>query len=412
MFELRYKSHHDVESVISKLVKGEKANKEDFLGILNLENKTGQLGIYFHTPYCDKICSFCNMNRKKLDNDLEDYTEYLCNEIIKYGQFKFCQTSKIDVVFFGGGTPTIFKAKQLEKILKTLRDNFIFSEDYEMTFETTLHNLSLDKVEILNKYGVNRISVGIQTFSDRGREYLNRSYGKDYAIKRISELKEKFKGLLCIDIIYNYPNQTNEEILEDINILSNLKIDSASFYSLMVQEGSKISSDIRIDDKNIFDYDINRDEEIHNLFYFRALEKGYKLLEFTKITNGRDRYQYIRNNNALKNLLPIGVGAGGRIENIACYNMNKEMSFYSKRTELQKKLSSISGMMQFDKFNLDKFREFCTEKAYEKALNIFQIFEKKGYIKIEDNYVTYTNKGVFWGNSLSAKLIEEIFNEF
>ena len=408
MFKIRYKSHHDVEAVISNKLKGEKATKDDFLKIMDSKNKNTQLGIYFHTPYCDKICSFCNMNRKQLDNDLEDYTEYLCSEIKRNAQYEFSKTSEVDVVFFGGGTPTIFKASQLERILKTLRENFIFAKDYEMTFETTLHNLSLDKVEVLNKYGVNRISVGIQTFSDRGRKYLNRTYDKTYAVKRLKGIKEKFKGLICIDIIYNYPNQTNEEILEDIEILSEIGVASASFYSLMVQEGSKISTDK--EDEDAFIYDIKRDEEIHNIFYKTAQKKGYKLLEFTKITNGQDRYMYIRNNNALKNLLPIGVGAGGRIEGMGCYNFNKEMSFYSKSTELQRDLSTISGMMQFDKYSLEELKKYCPEKAYNTVLNLLKEYEKEDYIEIKDNYVIYKDKGVFWGNSISVEIIKEILN--
>lgn len=412
MFKIRYKSHHDVGAVISNLVKSEKASKDDFLQIMNSENRTKQLGIYFHVPYCDKICSFCNMNRKQLDNDLEEYTDYLCTEIQKNAKYEFSKTSKVDVVFFGGGTPTIFKAAQLEKILKTLRENFTFTKEYEMTFETTLHNLSLEKIEILNKYGVNRISVGIQTFSDRGRKYLNRSYDKNYAIKKLREIKEKFNGLICIDIIYNYPRQTDEEILEDVEILADIGVASASFYSLMVQEGSKISINKDKEDENTFVYNIERDEEIHNIFYLEALKKGYRLLEFTKISNGQDKYMYIRNNNALKNLLPIGVGAGGRIEDIACYNFNKEMSFFSKTTEIQKKLSMISGMMQFDSFSLEEFKKYCTKAAYEKALESLKIYEKEGYIEIKDNVVSYTTKGIFWGNSISAELIKEIFQKF
>lgn len=412
MFKIRYKSHHDVGAVISNLVKSEKASKDDFLQIMNSENRTKQLGIYFHVPYCDKICSFCNMNRKQLDNDLEEYTDYLCTEIQKNAKYEFSKTSKVDVVFFGGGTPTIFKAAQLEKILKTLRENFTFTKEYEMTFETTLHNLSLEKIEILNKYGVNRISVGIQTFSDRGRRYLNRSYDKNYAIKKLREIKEKFNGLICIDIIYNYPRQTDEEILEDVEILADIGVASASFYSLMVQEGSKISINKDKEDENTFVYNIERDEEIHNIFYLEALKKGYRLLEFTKISNGQDKYMYIRNNNALKNLLPIGVGAGGRIEDIACYNFNKEMSFFSKTTEIQKKLSMISGMMQFDSFSLEEFKKYCTKAAYEKALESLKIYEKEGYIEIKDNVVSYTTKGIFWGNSISAELIKEIFQKF
>ena len=116
MFKIRYKSHHDVGNIISKFTQNLKASKSNFLDLLNRENKNKQLGIYFHTPYCDKICSFCNMNRKQLDNDLEEYTKYLCEEIKKYGAYEFCKTSEIDVVFFGGGTPTIFKKEQLESI--------------------------------------------------------------------------------------------------------------------------------------------------------------------------------------------------------------------------------------------------------------------------------------------------------
>jgi len=85
MFKIRYKSHHDVGNIISKFTQNLKASKSDFLDLLNRKNKNKQLGIYFHTPYCDKICSFCNMNRKQLDNDLEEYTKYICDEIKKYG---------------------------------------------------------------------------------------------------------------------------------------------------------------------------------------------------------------------------------------------------------------------------------------------------------------------------------------
>ena len=232
MFKIRYKSHHDVGNVISKFTKNFKASKEDFISLLEEVNVSKQLALYFHTPYCDKICSFCNMNRKQLDNDLEEYTKYICDEIKKYGAYKFCKTSEVDVVFFGGGTPTIFKKEQLERILKTLRENFIFSKDYEMTFETTLHNLSFEKLEIMEKYGVNRISVGIQTFSNRGRKLLNRTYDKNYVVERLKEIKKRFSGLICIDIIYNYAGQTDEEILEMQDYYQKLKLIALAFTHL------------------------------------------------------------------------------------------------------------------------------------------------------------------------------------
>ena len=407
MFKIRYKSHHDVGNVISKFTKNFKASKEDFISLLEGVNVSKQLALYFHTPYCDKICSFCNMNRKQLDNDLEEYTKYICDEIKKYGAYKFCKTSEVDVVFFGGGTPTIFKKEQLERILKTLRENFIFSKDYEMTFETTLHNLSFEKLEIMEKYGVNRISVGIQTFSNRGRKLLNRTYDKNYVVERLKEIKKRFSGLICIDIIYNYADQTDEEILEDARLLSEIKVDSTSFYSLMIHDGSDISKE-REKDKSIYTYSLKRDEELHNLFYKACIENSYELLELTKLSNGKDKYNYIRNNNSLKNLLPIGVGAGGHIQDIGIYNMNQQVSFYSRTSELNYKLSMISGLMQFEKFNLLEIQKYCDEKIYKEIFKRLKEFENKGYIKIENNFAIYQLKGIFWGNSLVADIIELI----
>ena len=108
--------------------------------------------IYVHVPYCDKICSFCNLNRKKVDNDLEDYTNFLVSEFEKYGKTPYMKSKEIKVVFFGGGTPTILKEHQLERIFRSIHENYNLSADCEFTFETTLHNLNLNKIKILEKY--------------------------------------------------------------------------------------------------------------------------------------------------------------------------------------------------------------------------------------------------------------------
>ena len=88
--------------------------------------------------------------------------------------------------------------------------------------------------------------------------------------------------------------------------------------------------------------------------------------------------------------------------------MNQQMSFYSKTTEIGHNLSMISGLMQFDKFDLDEIKKYCKEKTYKIVYNKLKEFEKEGYIKIENNFAIYQLKGIFWGNSLVADIIEEI----
>lgn len=408
MFDIRYKSHHDIKNLIEKMMKRKIATPFTFNKILKGKPEIKEGGIYVHTPYCDKICSFCNMNRKQIDNDLNDYTDYLCKEFEKYGKKKYIKEKEISTIFFGGGTPTIYKPHQLEKILSTLRNNFNIKEDCEFTFETTLHNLSWEKLEIMEKYGVNRISIGVQTFSNRGRKLLNRTYDKEYVISKIKEIREKFKGLICIDIIYNYPDETDEEIIDDAKTAISLGIDSISFYSLMIQEGSQISKD-RSENKVVFRYNLLRDKALHDKFLEITLENGYSILEHTKITNGKDKYKYIRNVNSFSDLVAIGVGAGGRIAEYEFFHLNKYISFYAYDNEMKMRVKKLSGILQYKTVELSEIKEH-TQNSYEKIYDLLKKYEKEGFIKIDNEKIEYTIDGVFWGNSITASIVELLIN--
>lgn len=408
MFNTRYKSHHDVKDFISKKIGRKIQTPFSYWKKINSSPiNTEDGGIYIHTPFCDKICSFCNMNRKQLDNDLNDYTQYLIKEIIKYKNKKYTNEKKISVIFFGGGTPTIFKPHQLEIILKTLTDTFNITDNCEFTFETTLHNLTDEKLEIMQKYGVNRLSVGIQTFSNRGRKLLNRTYSQEQVIEKLKTLKNKFKGLICIDIIYNYLDQSIEEILEDARISKEISPDSISFYSLMIHEGSKISKDLLSGEKS-FDYQLIQDKKIHDIFLETLMEDGYFLLEHTKLTKGTDTYRYIKNTHLLKDLIPIGIGAGGRVDNIELYHLNKFITFYSKDSEMAVKMKKLSGITQERYVSFNDIKTIVGT-SFDKLYETLKVLEKEDYIKLEDNGYFYTNKGVFFGNNISAKLVDCLY---
>lgn len=409
MFNIRYKSHHDVKNIIEKMMGRKIVTPFTFNKVLKGNPEVEEGGIYVHTPYCDKICSFCNMNRKQVDNDLNDYTDYLCKEFKKYGEKPYIKNKKITAIFFGGGTPTIYKPFQLDRILSTLRENFNIYKDCEFTFETTLHNLTWEKLEIMERYGVNRISIGIQTFSDRGRKILNRTYNQEYIVEKIKEIKRKFKGLICIDIIYNYPDQTDEEIINDAKIACSLGVDSISFYSLMIQDGSQISKD-RAENKVVFKYNLARDKELHDKFLDITLKNGYSILEHTKITNGKDQYRYIRNVNSFSDLIPIGVGAGGRVGDYELFHLNKLITFYAFDNDIKMRVKKLSGILQYKKVEIEKIKEL-SGKSYEKIYSLLENYQEKGLLEIKNNIMEYTIDGVFWGNSITASIVEEMIKD-
>ncbi len=403
MWDYRYKTHHDVEKVLSKLIKNHICTKSAFLEKLKETNISGQLSLYVHTPYCDNICSFCNLNRKRGKQEIESYSKKLCEEIKSYAPFRFCQSSEVDVIFFGGGTPTIYSEIQLEHILKAIHSSFRLVPHCEFTFETTLHNLSQEKIALLEKYDVNRLSIGIQTFSTRGRKLLNRSFPKEIVLKRLQEIRHSFHGTLCIDIIYNYPQQTIEELLEDVRCLSDCHIDSVSFYSLIVEEKSKL---FHFFQKNplFFEYHLEKDKELHHIFCEQILQRGYHLLELTKFVK-KDKYQYIQNNYQARNLLPIGSGSGGRIGNIGCYHMNSKISFYMRYSSNYQKAYQLLGLFQFPSISEENLKSF-SGKNYEKIRNKMDKFIEKGYFSYQNHQFIYTITGIFWGNNIAAEILK------
>lgn len=414
LFEKRFKSHHDSGGLIDKYIPKERIDNNYFENVLEKVPDNREKAIYVHTPFCDKICSFCNLNRKQLDGSLDEYANFLAAEFDKYGKTTYFKNSKFDVIFFGGGTPTVYKPNQLEIILSAIKRNVNLTSDYEFTFETTLHNLTLEKLEVLKKYGVNRLSVGIQSFSDRGRIFYNRTFSKEEVKRRLKELKSNFSGDLCIDIIYNFPNQEVEEVIEDAKIIKELELSSASFYSLMVHNGSKLSKDIS-SQKVVVEENIEKDFILFHNFLNEVLKDGkYYLLELTKVAKkGGDNYKYIQVRNKGGDTFPIGNGAGGNVQGVGVFRMNKEMSFFSKQTDIHRKISRLSGIMQFPKFSKIDISKILTEEEYDIFYKKMLEFQEKELVNIQDEVFTLTEKGIFWGNNIgsemSSYLITKIF---
>ena len=411
-FTKRFKSHADSSGLVSNYFRKNKKmiTETELFKLLENPAKEKEGVIYVHVPYCDKICSFCNLNRKKLDNDLEDYTNFLVSEFEKYGKTPYMKSKEIKVVFFGGGTPTILKEHQLEKIFKSIHENYNLSDDCEFTLETTLHNLNLNKIKILEKYGVNRLSVGIQSFAEKGRNMLNRTFTKEEAIRRLKELKENFSGMICTDIIYNYPEETVEEVMEDAKIVADLEIDSTSFYSLMIHEGSKMSKDIK---ENTFElnYQLETDRKLHHAFLEKLLATGeYEVMEHTKVVRkGKDRYNYIRFTHKGADILPIGVGAGGKIADTDIFRINNEKAFYmlSENTEEENRFKRISGLFQYPEVYFTDLKKYVSEEVFEGLYKLFKNFEAKGYMKVYDTHTELTTEGIFWGNNISSVILKK-----
>lgn len=395
MFKTRQKGHH-----IPRLVEPQMVLSNEFERFLNQKPNDENGILYFHVPFCDNICSFCNLNRVKANDEIQDYTNFLIQGIKYYSKFEYIKNKVFKSIYFGGGTPTILKNSQIEQIFTAINENFKIAKDVEFSSESTLHNLSVSKLNLMKSLGVNRYSFGVQTFSNDGRKILNRKGSCESAIKKLENIRENFDGLVCADIIYNYPKQTINEVKNDAKILKDLKIDSVSFYSLQFHKGSKFFKEFNRDY-----YDLSYDFALHNAFINEMLDENYEILEYTKLSRkNRDRYLYIKLSNQGVDIVPIGNGAAGRIGNYSILTHDgKNMIFKNSQNSIE--FSNFAKLFQYPKINLNDIRKFLDEEFFKKEMEFFKKCENLGYLEITKDEIIFNKSGIFWGNTIALNTI-------
>jgi oxygen-independent coproporphyrinogen-3 oxidase len=360
-------------------------------------------------PHCDKICAFCNLNRtERKGADLDAYAAHIAGELKTYGAFPYIREQPFNAVYFGGGTPTVFTTEQFSLILDALRRHIPLAEDCEITLESTQHNLGAKKAAALEGMGVNRFSIGIQTFSGRGRKLLGRTYDGEKALEDLHELRAAFKGTLGIDIIYSYPDQSMEEINRDAEICVSSGVDSVSFYSLMIQQGSALSKSLD-QGKLRFVRNIESDKERHNLFYNCLIESGFAMLELSKLARpGRDAYRYIHIQYENGDLVPIGSGAGGRLAGFQIYSMAPGKRFVNAGNAEYDRYYRLLGELQFGLYDPPRMARFLGPAVERTILEKVRELSSLGFLvpTAQSDVWALSPDGVFWGNNIAVEVLK------
>ena len=168
-------------------------------------------GIYIHIPFCHQICHYCDFNKVFFKNQpVDEYIESIGNEfaIMKREGFSF---ANIETVFLGGGTPTSLSEKQLDRLLAIINEYVDVSSLKEFSTEANPDELTYDKLLVLKNGGVNRLSIGVQSFDEELLKTIGRTHGPHDVIRVIEEARKADFTNISIDLIYGLPNQTREQ---------------------------------------------------------------------------------------------------------------------------------------------------------------------------------------------------------
>jgi len=190
-------------------------------------------GLYFHIPFCKQACYYCDFHFSTSLNLKDDLVNALCLEIVM--QKNYLGRETIDTIYFGGGTPSLLSRHQLQDLLDTVNKNFI-ANNLEVTLEANPDDLSKENLAMLKAVGINRLSIGIQSFDDGILKFLNRAHSSHEALLCLERARHAGFDNISIDLIYAIPGQDNDLLKKNIEKAIAISPEHISAYSLTIEE--------------------------------------------------------------------------------------------------------------------------------------------------------------------------------
>lgn len=355
--------------------------------------------LYIHIPFCIRKCKYCDfLSYEGKENELEKYFEYLIKD------FKFYENKVYDTIYFGGGTPSLAKDIYLKKLL----DNIDKKEDAEITLELNPKTVDFEKLKKIKETGINRLSIGVQTFNDDLLKVLGRLNSSEDSFRVYKEARELGFKNISLDLMFSLPDQSMENLKDDLKKIIKLNPEHISIYSLIWEEGTKFWELREKGELKELDEDLESDmfeEIIKNLE-----ENGYEHYEISNFAKKGFRSKH--NVNYWKNgeYAAIGIGATAYINNVRYKNIENIDEYY-KSIDDNKKVYEYSEIVEENikeenriilGLRLLKDGIIIENKDYLKKA---EYLLSEGFLEKDINGYRLSKKGLYLANNVFAEFI-------
>ena len=165
---------------------------------------------YIHIPFCDHKCIYCDFYSIITSDNIQSFLKALKKEITHYAE-KYSAERELISIYFGGGTPSLMEPEYLFQVIQKVKENFIVRKDAEITMETNPGTVTLEKLKLFKQAGVNRISIGIQSFDNEDLKFLTRIHNSETAITTVNDAANAGFENISLDLIFNLPGQTKKK---------------------------------------------------------------------------------------------------------------------------------------------------------------------------------------------------------
>lgn len=351
---------------------------------------------YIHIPFCNKICNYCDFPKMIYNKSyIEDYLSNLKIEILKNYNGEVLET-----LYIGGGTPSRLDINELKQLF-SLTALFNKSSNIEFTIECNVEDLTIEKLDLFKEMGVNRLSIGVESFNLEVLNFLGREKPSIFNLKNALRVFSNVN----VDIIYAVENETEEELLNDIDTLLELKVPHISCYSLIIEEHTVLFN------KGIKSIEQDIDSKMFDLICNKL--KGFNHYEVSNfaIDGFESRHNLVYWNNS--NYYGFGMGASGYIDstrytntlNIDKYNngnLDRSETILSKKDKMQEEM--FLGLRKIKGVNMNDFYN----KYGISILDAFDIDDliEDGFLVINSGYISIKN--IYTSNGVLVRFIGEV----
>ncbi|MGE0561635.1 MAG: radical SAM family heme chaperone HemW [Flavobacteriales bacterium] len=369
-------------------------------------------GIYIHIPFCKQKCSYCDFH---FSTSLKNKAELL-RALVKEIQLKSTVLKEpISTIYFGGGTPSLLNSLDLLLINEALQKNYTISNDVEFTVECNPDDLSKQKLLTLKNAGVNRLSIGTQSFFDDDLKFFNRAHSAQEAEKSILLSQDLGFENITIDLIYGTPTLTQQKWEDNLTKFKTLNVPHLSAYSLTVEPKTVLNHQVKTK-KTILLSEESVLKQFTSLMDFAADNNfvHYEISNFAK-----EGFYSKHNSNYWKGIQYIGVGPSAhsyvgnkRFWNVANNTryiraLQNDMNFFEEEF--------IDNTTAYNEYVLTRLRTIWGIELnyidnefgsyYLKHINTeMDNYIKSGHLQNSNNVITLTKKGIFIADKISSDL--------
>jgi oxygen-independent coproporphyrinogen III oxidase len=369
-------------------------------------------GIYIHIPFCRQACHYCNFH---FTTSLR-YKEEMVNALVQEAsdESDYLQGEKINTIYFGGGTPSLLEISELKLILESIHKNYKVDTDAEVTLESNPDDISPEKLKAWKDSGINRLSIGVQSFFEEELRWMNRAHSAQQAISNLQLAINQFDNI-TIDLIYGSPLLNDEMWKQNVDKAIDLGIPHLSCYALTVEEKTPLHKMIHVNKIN----DVDTDKQARQFLLLMQWlgEKGYEHYEVSNFAKPGFRSRH--NSSYWKGFKYLGLGPSAHsfngterrwnISNNNIYIRSIKDKIISRETELltpsqrmnEYLMISLRTMEGIDIKKIEK--EWGSQAAIKISAQVNK-YIAGNLIKLNNDHYQLTNEGMLMADGIASNL--------